>query len=117
MPRRALACCSCLALLSATAFADEIVADGIAAQVGAQIVLVSEVMELVGPLEAEAREKGALEAEIAQLRAEALEQLIERRLLAQVVKDAQLQVPDAEVALVSGNGGILSTHSTLILAT
>jgi len=25
------------------------------------------------------------------------------------------QVPDAEVALVSGNGGILSTHSTLIL--
>jgi acetyl-CoA acetyltransferase len=27
------------------------------------------------------------------------------------------QVPDAKVALVSGNGGILSTHSTLILAT
>jgi acetyl-CoA acetyltransferase len=27
------------------------------------------------------------------------------------------QVPDAEVALVSGNGGILSTHSTLVLAT
>jgi len=26
------------------------------------------------------------------------------------------QVPDAKVALVSGNGGILSTHSTLILA-
>jgi hypothetical protein len=25
------------------------------------------------------------------------------------------QVPGAEVALVSGNGGILSTHSTLIL--
>lgn len=27
------------------------------------------------------------------------------------------QVPDAKIALVSGNGGILSTHSTLILAT
>jgi acetyl-CoA acetyltransferase len=27
------------------------------------------------------------------------------------------QVLDAKVALVSGNGGILSTHSTLILAT
>ena len=26
------------------------------------------------------------------------------------------QVPNAQVALVSGNGGILSTHSTLILA-
>jgi acetyl-CoA acetyltransferase len=28
----------------------------------------------------------------------------------------QRQVPDAKVALVSGNGGILSTHSTLILS-
>jgi hypothetical protein len=26
------------------------------------------------------------------------------------------QVADAKVALVSGNGGILSTHSTLVLA-
>jgi acetyl-CoA acetyltransferase len=26
------------------------------------------------------------------------------------------QVPDAKVALVSGNGGILSTHSTLVLS-
>ena len=26
------------------------------------------------------------------------------------------QVPNATVALVSGNGGILSTHSTLVLA-
>jgi hypothetical protein len=26
------------------------------------------------------------------------------------------QIPDAELALVSGNGGILSTHSTLILS-
>ena len=26
------------------------------------------------------------------------------------------QVPDAEVALVSGNGGILSTHATLVLS-
>ena len=29
---------------------------------------------------------------------------------------AARQVPDAKVALVSGNGGILSTHSTLVLA-
>ena len=97
MPRRAFAFCCLLALLVPAAGADEIVADGIAAQVGSQIVLVSEVMELVGPLEAEARQQGALEADIAQMRAEALEQLIERRLLAQVVKDAQLGVPDTEV--------------------
>jgi len=97
MPRRALVACFLLVLLARGADADEAVVDGIAAQVGSQIVLVSEVMELVGPLELEARKQGATPAEIAQLRAEALEQLIERRLLAQVVKDAQLQVPDADV--------------------
>lgn len=97
MPHRAMATCSLLALLAASARADEIVVDGIAAQVGTQIVLVSEVMELVGPIEAEARQQGVPETEIGHLRAEALEQLIERRLLAQVVKDAQLQVPDADV--------------------
>ena len=97
MPSRALALCFLLALLGPGASADEIVVDGIAAQVGTQIVLVSEVMELVGPLETEARQQGVPDAEIARLRAEALEQLIERRLLAQVVKDAQLQVPEGDV--------------------
>ncbi len=29
---------------------------------------------------------------------------------------AERQIPDAQLALVSGNGGILSTHSTLVLA-
>jgi len=77
--------------------ADEVVADGIAAQVGTQVVLVSEVMELVGPIEVEARAQGAPEQEVAKLRAEALEQLIERSLLANVVKDAQLQVSEGDV--------------------
>jgi peptidyl-prolyl cis-trans isomerase SurA len=97
MLRRALITCFLLSLLAPGSRADEMLVDGIAAQVGTQIVLVSEVMELVGPLEVEARKQGATSAELAQLRAEALEQLIERRLLAQVVKDAQLQVPDADV--------------------
>ena len=97
MPRRALAVCLLIAPLGPAARADEVIVDGIAAQVGTQIVLVSEVMELVGPLEVEARQQGVPEAEIARLRAEALEQLIERRLIAQVVRDAQLQVPDADV--------------------
>src|SRR5262245_44455743 len=70
---------------------------GIAAQVGSEVVLVSEVMELVGPVEAEARAQGAPEEELANLRAGALEQLIERRLLAKVAKDAQLQVSDGDV--------------------
>jgi len=54
-------------------------------------------MELVGPVEAEARAQGAPEEELANLRAGALEQLIERRLLAKVAKDAQLQVSDGDV--------------------
>jgi peptidyl-prolyl cis-trans isomerase SurA len=97
MARLALGFCLLLALLAPGAGADEAVVDGIAAQVGTQIVLVSEVMELVGPIEAQALEQGVPPGEIAKLRAEALEQLIERRLLAQVVKDAQLQIPEADV--------------------
>ncbi len=97
MPRRTLAACFFAAFVAPAAGADEVLVDGIAAQVGTQIVLVSEVMELVGPIEAEARAQGVPEAEISRLRAEALEQLIERRLLAQVVKDAQLEVPEADV--------------------
>jgi peptidyl-prolyl cis-trans isomerase SurA len=97
MPRRAPALPLFLALLAPVARADELVVDGIAAQVGTQVVLVSEVMELVGPIEVEARDQGAPEAEIAKLRAQALEQLIERSLLANVVKDAQLQVSEGEI--------------------
>jgi peptidyl-prolyl cis-trans isomerase SurA len=110
MPRRARAVPLLLALLvPATPRADEIVVDGIAAQVGPEIVLVSEVMELIGPMEAEARAQGVPEQEIARLRAEALEQLIERRLLATVVKDAHLEVGDGEVdkaieAIAQDNG-------------
>lgn len=97
MPRCALAALLLLAGLAPGARGDEIIVDGVAAQVGKQLVLVSEVMELAGPIEAQAREQGAPEDEIARVRAEALEQLIERRLIAQVVQDAQLQVADAEV--------------------
>jgi peptidyl-prolyl cis-trans isomerase SurA len=96
-------------LLSPASRADEALIDGIAAQVGSEIVLVSEVMELVGPAEAEARAQGAPEEEIAKLEAEGLEQLIERRLLAKVVQDADLAASDADVdkaieAIASDNG-------------
>jgi peptidyl-prolyl cis-trans isomerase SurA len=109
MLRRARAVPLLLALFAPGARADEIVVDGIAAQVGTEIVLVSEVMELIGPMEADARAQGVPEAEIARLRAEGLEQLIERRLLATVVKDAHLEVSDADVdkaieAIAEDNG-------------
>jgi peptidyl-prolyl cis-trans isomerase SurA len=108
MPRRALLGLVLL-LLAPAARAEEAIVDGIAAQVGSEIVLVSEVAELVGPTEAAAREQGATEADLEQVRAEGLEQLIERRLLAKVVQDANLQASDADIdkaieAIASENG-------------
>jgi peptidyl-prolyl cis-trans isomerase SurA len=97
MSRRARDLPLLLVLLATASRADEVLTDGIAAQVGTEVVLVSEVIELVGPVEAEARAQGAPETELAKLRAEALEQLIERRLLAKVVKDSQLQVSEGDV--------------------
>jgi hypothetical protein len=57
--------------------ADEILSDGIAAQVGNDIVLISEVMQHVGSLEARMRKADMPDIEIAKLRAAGLEKLIE----------------------------------------
>jgi peptidyl-prolyl cis-trans isomerase SurA len=84
-----------LALPSAGA-AQELV-DGIAAQVGADIVLVSEVRSLSAPMEVRLREAGAPEEQIELLRSEVLESLIERALIRQVVRRAELEASDAEV--------------------
>jgi peptidyl-prolyl cis-trans isomerase SurA len=71
--------------------------DGIAAQVGAEIVLISEVRNLVGPMEARLIEMGASQAELAAVRADALERLIERALIRQVVRRAELEATDVEI--------------------
>ena len=84
------------ALGGAPAAAEEML-DGIAAQVGGEIVLVSEVRNLIGPMEAKMREAGAPEEEVAALRADALERLIERALIRQVVRRAELEASDPEV--------------------
>ena len=97
MSLRAPALALCLALCAGRAAADETLVDGIAAQVGPEIVLVSEVLELAGPIEAEARQQGATERDVAKLRADALEQLIERRLLSKVARDAHLEASDTDV--------------------
>jgi peptidyl-prolyl cis-trans isomerase SurA len=97
MPRRAPALALCLALFAGAARGEQMLVDGIAAQVGSEIVLVSEVLELVGPIEAEARAQGAEERDVAKLRADALEQLIERRLLSRVAHDAHLEASDSDV--------------------
>ena len=103
--RLALACC----LLAPTASGEEL-ADGIAAQVGNDIVLVSEVMRLVRPMEEELRARGGGEQDLARLRADGLERLIEWRLIEQVVKQSELYATDEEIdatiATIAESNGI-----------
>lgn len=84
-------------LLPAAGGAAPQLVDGIAAQVGTRIVLISEVLRSVGPQEAMMREGGAPETEIMKLRAEALEGLIEARLIEGVVSQLELYAKDEEV--------------------
>lgn len=84
--------------------------EGIAAQVGNQIVLVSEVMELAGPVEERMRKAGAPEAEIALVRKDALERLIETQLLSSVVERLELgadrEEVDAAIAAIAEDNGL-----------
>ncbi len=98
MPRSAplFAALVCL-LASASASADEKLVDGIAAQVGNDIVLVSEVMSMVGPLEEDLLARGGTEMDVARLRAEGLERIIEWRLIEQVVEQSELYASDDEI--------------------
>jgi parvulin-like peptidyl-prolyl isomerase len=99
--RTALALLITLLLVSASG-AEEIV-DGIAAQVGSEIVLISDVYQIAEPPERRLREQGASEKEIAMLRAEILERMIERALIRQVVRRAELDATEAEVDTAIGN--------------
>jgi len=60
-------------------------------------VLISEVMGMVAPMEAELLQRGASESDLALVRAEALERMIEWRLLEGVVAQAELAASDADV--------------------
>ena len=82
-------------------FADETTADGIAAQVGNDIVLVSEVIARVAPMEARMRQQNAPAIEIAKLRAAGLEKLIEARLIDQIVERGELYATDEESSRTS----------------
>jgi peptidyl-prolyl cis-trans isomerase SurA len=84
--------------LSATpASPDEILVDGIAAQVGEDVVLVSEVMEMVAEGEKQMRTAGVAEDQIAKLRAQGLERLIEDKLIRGEVKRMELYASDDEI--------------------
>lgn len=76
---------------------ESVLVDGIAAQVDGRIVLFSEVMHAVRPQEQAMRRDGAPDEEIAKLRAEGLERLIETRLIEKVVEDTDSHASDEEV--------------------
>lgn len=80
-----------------SARAEERLLEAIAAQVGTDIVLASEVLEMSGPLEERMRRAGAPPAQIASVRADALERLIEGKLLSSVVERLELQADREEV--------------------
>ena len=84
--------------------------EGIAAQVGNEIVLISEVMELSGPVEERMRRAGAPAGEIAMVRKDALERLIETRLLSSVVERLELGADreeiDAAIAAIAEDNGL-----------
>ncbi len=111
---RAIASSLAIGLVATTALARPAAAaeryvEGIAAQVGSDIVLASEVFELSAPVEERMREAGAPESEIAKVRRDALERLIEGKLLSSVVERLELAADREEVdaaieAIANDNG-------------
>jgi peptidyl-prolyl cis-trans isomerase SurA len=84
--------------------------EAIAAQVGSEIILLSEVMELSAPVEERMRQAGIPESEINSVRQNALDRLIERKLLASVVGrlelDADRDEVDAAIAAIASDNKI-----------
>ena len=107
------ALCAAVALTGALrSSATEQLVDGIAAQVGTRIVLVSEVLRTVGAQEEAMRRAGAGDEDVAKLRAEALERLIEARLVESVVARLEVTASDEEVdatirQIAQMNGGVV----------
>lgn len=89
--------------------AAEQLVEGIAAQVGNEIVLASEVLEMSRSVEQRMRAAGAPESEIFKMRRDALERLIEGKLLSSVVDRLELTADREEVdgaieAIAAENG-------------
>jgi len=84
-------------LAASTASPDEMLVDGIAAQVGEDVVLFSEVIAMVAKREKQLRAAGFGDEQIAMLRAQGLEQMIEDRLIHSEVKRMELYVSDEEL--------------------
>lgn len=84
-------------LAPASGLAEEVLVDGIAAQVGTEIVLLSEVHALAKPVEDRMRAAGAPETQVKAMHADALERLIEAKLVEGVVRRLELEATDSEI--------------------
>jgi peptidyl-prolyl cis-trans isomerase SurA len=71
--------------------------DGIAAQVGEEVVLFSEVIDATADVEKRMRADGAPESDIARLRAAGLERMIEQKMIGNEVRRMELYASDREV--------------------
>ena len=97
-------------LATSPASPDEILVDGIAAQVGADVVLFSEVIAMVAEGEKQMRAAGVADDQIAKLRAQGLERLIEEKLVRNEVKRMELYASENEVddtiAMIASDNGL-----------
>ena len=84
-------------LMAGSAWAEPVLIDGIAAQVGTEIVLISEIQELAKPIEDRMLAQGASENDVRSMYRDALERLIESKLIEGVVKRLELEATDQEI--------------------
>lgn len=94
--RTAVAVVIASALVAGSASARELL-DAVAAQVGSEVVLLSEVVELTDPIERRMRDGGARDGDVLAMRAEVLDRLIEQKLVANVVRRMELGASNEEV--------------------
>jgi peptidyl-prolyl cis-trans isomerase SurA len=71
--------------------------DGIAAQVGTEVVLISEVNRIAVPIEQRMRTGGVEDQEIEQMKADVLDSLIENRLIDLTAQRAEVEAEDEEI--------------------
>ena len=110
MPRRALLGLLFAVLLAAPGHSDEVLVDGIAAQVGEGVVLFSGVVAVVAEGEKQMRAAGVSEEQIAKLRAQGLERMIEDQLIRNEIKRMELYASDNEIdetiAMIASDNGL-----------
>jgi len=79
------------------AAASGLLVDGIAAQVGTEVVLVSDVHRIADPIEVKIRAQGATDADVALLRSDVLDKLIERKMIGLLAKRVEIEATDFEI--------------------